>query len=203
MPETKPQAKFFELRQATGFRLKAIRSDGQVYVGVPAKEANYYMLIAGYRRSTSAFLKSGRTYYFNLEVFRKLYPQEHELWDQVEQQAAALMKTNPTPPLWKVRLKRPDQLLTDRPKRLRRKNFLEPIPSGAVLVARPSKFGNPFEIGQDGTREEVLQKFADYLERSPALVAEAKARLKGRDLVCYCRLDLPCHGDVWLKIANS
>ena len=90
MPETKPQAKFLELRQATGFRLKAVRSDGQVYVGVPAKEANYYMLIAGYRRSTSAFLKSGRTYYFNLEVFRKLYPQEHELWDQVEQQAAAL-----------------------------------------------------------------------------------------------------------------
>jgi hypothetical protein len=91
MPETKPQAKFFELRQATGIPTQGPSAQtARSMSECRQKEANYYMLIAGYRRSTSAFLKSGRTYYFNLEVFRELYPQEHELWDQVEQQAAAL-----------------------------------------------------------------------------------------------------------------
>ena len=31
-------------------------------------------------------------------------------------------------------------------KRIQRKNFLEPIPAGAKLVARPSRWGNPFSL---------------------------------------------------------
>jgi hypothetical protein len=31
------------------------------------------------------------------------------------------------------------------------KNFFEPLPNNAVLIARPSRYGNPFVIGKDGT----------------------------------------------------
>ena len=32
-------------------------------------------------------------------------------------------------------------------------------PAGAVFIGRGSKYGNPFVIGPDGTREEVIRKF--------------------------------------------
>jgi uncharacterized protein DUF4326 len=31
----------------------------------------------------------------------------------------------------------------------------------------------------------------------------AAARLGGRDLACWCRLDQPCHADVLLRLANG
>ena len=35
-----------------------------------------------------------------------------------------------------------------------------------VYIGRPSKWGNPFEIGKDGTREEVIEKFeVDFRKR--------------------------------------
>ena len=40
-----------------------------------------------------------------------------------------------------------------------------------VYVGRPSKWGNPFVIGRDGTREEVIAKYRDWILRQPALVA--------------------------------
>lgn len=33
--------------------------------------------------------------------------------------------------------------------------------------------------------------------------ADVVAKLRGRDLACWCPLDQPCHADVLLKIANS
>ncbi len=30
-----------------------------------------------------------------------------------------------------------------------------------VFIGRPSKWGNPFIIGKDGTREEVLEKYSN------------------------------------------
>ena len=32
-----------------------------------------------------------------------------------------------------------------------------------VYIRRPSKWGNPFSIGVDGTREEVIEKYRKYL----------------------------------------
>ena len=32
---------------------------------------------------------------------------------------------------------------------------------------------------------------------------EIRAELAGHDLMCWCGLDLPCHADVLLDIANS
>lgn len=43
------------------------------------------------------------------------------------------------------------------------------------------------------------------LEEQGASVAHVAANveaLRGRDLVCWCRLDHPCHADVLLEISN-
>jgi hypothetical protein len=74
--------------------------------------------------------------------------------------------------------------------------------TGAVYIGRGSKWGNPFKIGADGTRDEVIAKFAEYIDNHPALMAEARTELKGKDLVCFCK-PLACHGDILLRIANG
>lgn len=75
-------------------------------------------------------------------------------------------------------------------------------PKNAVYVGRPSKWGNPYEIGRDGTRNQVIKKYMDWIEIRGMLQADAKAELCGRDLVCWC-VPLPCHADILLEIANG
>jgi len=36
--------------------------------------------------------------------------------------------------------------------------YKDGVPAGAVYIGRPSKWGNPFVIGKDGDREEVIAK---------------------------------------------
>jgi hypothetical protein len=72
-----------------------------------------------------------------------------------------------------------------------------------VFIGRPSKWGNPFRIGPDGTREEVIEKYQRYITlRRPDLLAAIHTELKGLVLGCYCK-PLPCHGDVLAAIANE
>lgn len=71
-----------------------------------------------------------------------------------------------------------------------------------VYIGRPSKWGNPYEIGKDGTREEVIMKYVGYLARHPDLIEEAKLELKDKTLGCWCA-PKACHGDVLLEVANS
>jgi len=76
------------------------------------------------------------------------------------------------------------------------------MPTGAVYIGRPSKWGNPFVINRDGTREEVIAKYRIWLLGQPAKVAAAKRELAGKDLVCFCA-PKGCHGDVLLEVANA
>lgn len=69
-----------------------------------------------------------------------------------------------------------------------------------VYVGRPGKWGNPFVIGRDGTRDEVIAKYRAWIVTQPARMA-ALAELRGKDLVCWCA-PLPCHADVLLDLAN-
>lgn len=71
-----------------------------------------------------------------------------------------------------------------------------------VWIARPSKWGNPYRIGKDGTREEVLKKYKKYLRSRPDLIEDAKRELKGKRLGCYCS-PLPCHGDILAQAADG
>lgn len=75
-------------------------------------------------------------------------------------------------------------------------------PDNCAFIGRPTKYGNPFIIGRDGTREEVINKYKEYIEGDEALKKEAKKELKGKNLVCFCA-PLPCHGDILLKIVNE
>lgn len=68
-------------------------------------------------------------------------------------------------------------------------------------IGRPSKWGNPFEIGKDGDRATVLAKFEAWLETQDALL-DALHELKGCTLGCYCK-PLPCHGDLLVELANN
>lgn len=73
-----------------------------------------------------------------------------------------------------------------------------------VSTARPYEFGNPFIIGRDGDRLQVIEKFRDYAERRLAddpRWANAVKQLKGKVLGCYCK-PLACHGDVLVELAE-
>ena len=68
-----------------------------------------------------------------------------------------------------------------------------------VYIGRPGKWGNPYKIGKDGSREEVIVKYEDYLVHSSLLLDIDE--LTNKVLGCWCK-PLPCHGDVLLKLAN-
>jgi hypothetical protein len=75
-------------------------------------------------------------------------------------------------------------------------------------IGRPSDLGNPFVIGRDGTRAEVIAKYSSWLHdklqrdwlrtaAGRAMLELLKAHTAGQDvrLYCYCAPE-PCHGDV-------
>jgi len=70
-----------------------------------------------------------------------------------------------------------------------------------VYIGRPSKWGNPFVIGKDGTRDEVIEKYEAWLRTQPALLA-ALPELRGKTLGCWCAPQA-CHGDVLARLAEA
>ncbi len=79
---------------------------------------------------------------------------------------------------------------------------------GVVYIGRGSMFGNPFRIGRDGDRAEVIEKynelFYDELVRDfdEKFDLERLLELRGKTLGCYCRPKngfqgkLLCHGQI-------
>ena len=93
------------------------------------------------------------------------------------------------------------------------------MPEGAVYVGRPSRWGNPFDAAAMGPRVAVdayRVHLASYFGWEDRMLRRAfhpwpvesrafedwLAPLRGRDLVCWCQLDQPCHADVLLELAN-
>ena len=72
--------------------------------------------------------------------------------------------------------------------------------AAGVYIGRPSKWGNPFVIGRDGSRADVIAKYRAWIVAQPALM-NALDELRGRDLVCWCA-PLACHGDVLIDLAK-
>jgi hypothetical protein len=64
-----------------------------------------------------------------------------------------------------------------------------------------SKWFNPYKIGRDGTRNEVIAKYRVRLLDRLELMA-ALSELRGKDLVCWCPLGEVCHADVLLDLTN-
>lgn len=55
----------------------------------------------------------------------------------------------------------------------------------------------------DATREQATEMYRRWLEDRPSLAEAARVELAGRDLMCWCPLDEPCHADVLLELANQ
>lgn len=70
-----------------------------------------------------------------------------------------------------------------------------------VYIGRGSKWGNPYKIGEDGTREEVIAKYETYIMNKPKLLADIH-ELKGKVLGCYCK-PKACHGDILARLAEG
>jgi len=78
-------------------------------------------------------------------------------------------------------------------------------PTGAIVVARPSRWGNPFRIGIDGDRIHCVAFYREALVRGE-LAFFRHRRAQGvvrRDLACWCPAHEPCHADVLLEVANQ
>lgn len=90
------------------------------------------------------------------------------------------------------------------------------MPENARGVARPSKWGNPYKVGEAVLVEgnwrggwsvveyDVTPALAVelYRQRFTHDAEEIRAELAGLDLACFCPLDQPCHADVLLALAN-
>ena len=101
-------------------------------------------------------------------------------------------------------------------------------PEGAIVVARPTKWGNPYRASDCPL---MAQSFVEPFEMVPnskparcrwavvdftSLVCfgigdrkaypsddEIRRELRGHDLACWCPLDQPCRADVLLELANA
>jgi hypothetical protein len=76
---------------------------------------------------------------------------------------------------------------------------------GSVYVGRPSIFGNPFVIGKDGSRAEVIEKYRVWFNakvQTDLNFAKAVQQLKGQDLACWCAPQA-CHADVILEYLSE
>lgn len=105
-------------------------------------------------------------------------------------------------------------------------------PAGAVVVSRPSRWGNPYRVVQ-ASYDRMLGEYLWTVTAPPGLppffageysrteaaalavklyrrgITGSQARiedltplLRGKDLCCWCRTDQPCHADVLLELAN-
>lgn len=109
--------------------------------------------------------------------------------------------------------------MRDQPKRIQRSRAKGwRMPEGAVVVDRSTPWGNPFIVGKDGNAEECTRLYRLLLsgflciscranpkeqQRLARYAREHIADVRGKDLVCWCRLGRPCHADVLLEIANA
>jgi len=66
-------------------------------------------------------------------------------------------------------------------------------------------WGNPYVIGRDGTRAQVIEKYRAYLLTRPDLIARLPS-LRFKKLGCFCKTasapDTACHGDVLVELAS-
>ena len=71
-----------------------------------------------------------------------------------------------------------------------------------VYIGRPSKWGNPFKIGTDGSRQDVIRKYRVWILANTSLIKQIRSELRGKTLGCWCRPDA-CHGDVLAELADN
>ena len=74
-----------------------------------------------------------------------------------------------------------------------------------VPIGRGTLWGNPYKIGRDGTREEVIEKYRVYIVKRLLIeegLVDELLKLDGEKLGCYCKPEL-CHGDVLVGLIEE
>lgn len=84
----------------------------------------------------------------------------------------------------------------------------------AVIVARGTKWGNRYRVGDRyptvrgghkliRDRATAVALYTKWVSQwAGSYSAEMIRELRGKDLACWCPLDQPCHADVLLELAN-
>jgi hypothetical protein len=77
----------------------------------------------------------------------------------------------------------------------------------AAYVARPSPLGNPYAIGPDGDRNEVIARYRDWLgariaERDPVVCTALLSIRPDQPLSCHCA-PAPCHAAVIAEVLDG
>lgn len=67
-----------------------------------------------------------------------------------------------------------------------------------IYIGRGTKWGNKFEIGKDGNRNDVILKYEYWILKQPSLMSSLH-ELDDKVLGCSCK-PKPCHGDVLIKL---
>lgn len=83
------------------------------------------------------------------------------------------------------------------------------LPRRARLVARPTRWGNPFALdtripakdaeGRMRDRIDVLVRYRVWLEQQLRADPAFLEPLRGHDLACYCEPSVRCHADILLE----
>lgn len=80
------------------------------------------------------------------------------------------------------------------------------VESYDVYVGRGTVWGNPYQIGADGDRDEVIRKFAYDFQRGFLKASndfeKNISKLKGKVIACHCK-PAACHGDVIAAYINA
>ncbi len=90
------------------------------------------------------------------------------------------------------------------------------MPENTVKVDRTTKWGNPFVVGEHGTRAECVRLFelmlggllclstgnGDAQTAYMAMARRDREQLRGKNLACWCPPGAACHADVLLVMAN-
>ena len=104
-----------------------------------------------------------------------------------------------------------------RVQRKRTKGFILSSPNDldVVCVNRGTKWDNPYKIGDERfigynattktkiTRELALELFEKDISKNKIYFNKIKKELKNKNLACFCDLNVKCHADILLRIANE
>jgi len=111
------------------------------------------------------------------------------------------------------------QIKPVRIQRSRQKKQVSPNGLPIVYAGRPSKWGNPFKVGDTITKSiqyknsvriwniklktirQVLKYYNEAITDNELLNLDL-SDLKGKNLSCWCKIGEPCHADILLKLAN-
>jgi len=70
-----------------------------------------------------------------------------------------------------------------------------------IYIGRGTIWGNPYIIGKDGNRKEVIDKYRIYASTNKEII-ESLSILQNKVLGCWCK-PKACHGDILIEMIEK